>query len=209
VTRTARLVAAALATVLAVVLLLLAADARRWQRTFATGDVAFRTTPTESRVWSAQTILPGDPARRLLAVDDDLAFRRAVRLFRLGRPRTGFLFDPRLVALRTTAQAALTKEIRRDRDVNPRRAGESANLLGSLALAAAATPDQQQRLNALQVAVGALQIGLQLDPADENAKFNLEVALRRLRAQPKPKSNTSPSSGNGTGAGTMSPGSGY
>jgi hypothetical protein len=207
--RTLLVVLAAVATVAAVLLLVLAADVRRWERTFASGDVAFHSAPTAGRLWTPSEILPGDPARRLLGVEDDLAYRRAVRYFRLGRPRAGFLFDPRMVAQRTTAQGELTKAIVRDRYSNPRRAGAAANLLGALALSAASTPDQQQRLNALRVAVGTLQVALQLDPENENAKFNLEVALRRLKAQPKPRNSTDPSQNTAPGAGTLLPGSGY
>jgi hypothetical protein len=127
----------------------------------------------------------------------------------MGRPRIGIVLDAQTIALRTTAEDELARVAQRDRRSDPRRAGEAANLLGVLALVDSATPDQQQRLNALRVAIATLQAAVDLDPSNQNAKFNLEVALRRLSSQPRARAHQQPKKGHSHGAKLTLPGQGY
>ena len=94
--------------------------------------------------WTPDQLAPFGLARRLLAVDDDLAFRRAVLAFH--RARTGIpSFDNGLegTALRVEAEAALARSIRSD--TNARRASAAANLLGVLSVIDATSPAGARR----------------------------------------------------------------
>ena len=66
---------------LATVLILFALDVRAWQGTFTQSDVRFRAQRSHIGLWRSPAVLPGDPARAVLGVDDALAYRRAVQLF--------------------------------------------------------------------------------------------------------------------------------
>ena len=70
----------AVLVLLAVVLALAAHDALSWRSTLDRGDARLTSRPASAQ-WRASTLLPGDPTRSLLALDDDLALRRAVRAF--------------------------------------------------------------------------------------------------------------------------------
>src|SRR5687767_9590467 len=94
------LLAAGVLLGLAVVLALLAFDVRTWDRTIASADARFRTDPSPPALWEASEVLPFEPARKLLDLDDDLEYRRGARLFRLGRPREPVLGFPRLPGFR-------------------------------------------------------------------------------------------------------------
>ena len=58
---------------------LLASDVRHWEERLVRDDLSFRETPNRPDLFERQERIPG-AARRLLAIDDDLAFRRALHL---------------------------------------------------------------------------------------------------------------------------------
>src|SRR5438876_8304817 len=74
------LVAALLAGI-AVVLALLAVDVRAWQTTVARDDLRFRALPAHKGLWRPQTILPGDPASKLIGTGAALDLRHALQYF--------------------------------------------------------------------------------------------------------------------------------
>jgi hypothetical protein len=191
----------------AVFLALLARDVGRVQAALRTGDVqAADTRRTSLPSWSAHELLPFGLARRLLAVEDDLAFRRAVSLFN-GAHTLIPSYDQGLegTSLRVQAEAALAREIRTD--ANRPRAATAANLLGVLALADATSADQSS--TPIERSIFEFQAAIHLDPDNEPAKANLELAYQ-LTAPPSSLRGNSPKRGRAhSGASASSPGHGY
>jgi hypothetical protein len=163
-----------------------------------------RTTPAAVR---ATPWLPGDPARRLLALDDDLALRRAVQAFLVAQatPRG---YDNGVTRTRVRAGAEVVLS-----DVaafgTPARASQAGNLLGVLvagggSVTGGVTADDRAR--------EAFENAVRRDPANADAKYNLELLLRRTRAT---ASRNGPGTGSGAlgqgrrGAGSGTPGRGY
>jgi hypothetical protein len=207
-----RLIALGLAVVsalVAVFALALAFDAHRWRTELADDDVGFRTSPSAPRLWTTETVLPGDPAARLLAVHDDVRYRGALRTFYVARLRRASAGDPEIEAARGEAQVELVELSRTDSYA--RRRAEEYNLLGVLALAGARSIDRSARVGTLLEAVGYFRDAVRLDRANEDAAFNLETAMRRLRDEPRSfqeRGGRRPRD-NATSAGLRTPGSGY
>lgn len=191
-------------------LVVLALDVRRWQSAVESELARFHAAAEpETEVTAAETA-PFHSARRLLGVDDDLAYRHALRIFRLAMPRSHFSGSrPDLGGLRGQAQAELTSVafVEPDR----RRRARAVNLLGVLALLEAGERPPQLRGSALEKAVDRFRIALRLDPSDGDAKFNLEVTMRQLQSDAEQGGAASSSRGGGQapGAGLAGPGRGY
>jgi hypothetical protein len=204
------LVVASLAAVAAVLFLLAAFDVKRWQERIANDDVRFSVAPATSNLWQANALLPGDPARRLLSLPDDVRYRLAVQAFLASHPREAGFLLPELEAARVEAQVRL-REIAQ-RETNAQRRSEVLNLLGALSTAAAQWQQQaQQGVESLEASVAYYTEAVRLDRTNEDAMFNLEVLLRRLGDEPPsfetpggrlPRENASL-------GGLRSPGTGY
>ena len=171
------LVASGACAVLAVVLALFARDVGRWPQAIRSGDVAAAGPARPAGVsWTVDETLPFSPARQALGVGDDLAFRRAVLRFRLAYTR-----DLQLARTsgagqaRIRAETALAREIRGDSD--RRRASAASNLLGILALVDAATAPAGNV--PIDRSVFEFQDAVRLDPANEQAKTNLELLYQQ------------------------------
>jgi hypothetical protein len=74
---TRRLVAAAGLLGIAAVLVLFARDTWHWQRAVHDADARAALAPISPAAWKADTALPAGLTRRLLGLDDDVAFRQA------------------------------------------------------------------------------------------------------------------------------------
>lgn len=202
-----RIAAAVVLAAAGVVALLLARDVEHRRASFAHDDALLRTAPLRAS-WAPQQLVPAGAASAFLAVRDDVAYRRALRLLRLGRPHELVFETPAALGLRAEAQLELARLAQSPGDRVRRSRAE--NFLGGLALAGAAEdPDSEPSL--LQNAVESFRAAIADDEADEDAKFNLELALSRLR---QVQSTTVPRSsiGNassGRGAGVGRAGSGY
>jgi len=204
-----RLILAGAAVLVAGVLLVLAADVLRWQDAMKDDG-------------HADTVVPFGAARRLLALDDDLALRNAVRLYRgvAGQARD---YDPTLVRrARIEAEVALA-------DVASSQSGSQASqaddLLGILAFAdSTAGSDTSSPFGSLfgaatagtapsvEGSVGAFQNAVLLDGNNAAAKYNLELVLRLLKASGRRAGGTpsaGPRGGGKRGAGGGTPGRGY
>jgi hypothetical protein len=198
----------AVALAAGVILLLLAVDVGRWNTALARGDVRFKFAPTRMDLWQPDETLPFHPARRLLGVDDDLAYRDALRRFYLARPHANKWSQTNIDALRSQATVWLAEYIREGKD--PRRRSQAANLLGVMGLGLAATDDPGQRLRFLLFASRSFRGALTMDQTNEDAKFNLELALRLLRQSPTSTGGgAARGPGRGGGAALSKPGSGY
>jgi hypothetical protein len=157
---------------LGLVLLLLALDVARAERQLAADDARFLTQPRISGYWRDTGLLPFGAGRRLLGAEDDVAHRRAVQRFWLGRPGDGLTPTPARLAQRAQAQAELAQT---EADGGP-GASQTATLLGVLALLT--PPDQAERTQVVRAAGGAFRRAIVLDAANDDAKFDLESILR-------------------------------
>jgi hypothetical protein len=191
---------------LAVLLLLFAADARRWGKRLAADDLRFAANPLPANLWQPRELAPFGVARGVLGIDDDLQYRRAVKLFRLGRPREN-LSGKLPAALRAQSQIALSEvsETGTDRV----RRSQAANLLGILSFALAVR-DPSLTTTFLQNAVANFRDAMALDVSNADARFNLEYALFQLKGgdDQQPKGSDRPGDPRG-GAGLAKPGRGY
>ncbi|MGZ4394743.1 MAG: hypothetical protein ACXVZ2_05205 [Gaiellaceae bacterium] len=206
--RPGRVALAVLLVVLAVVAALLAADVRAWPAALHSGDARYAASPAAAR-WHPSTVLPSGLTGGLLGTGDDVAARRAIRLFRLAHGAHGSL-DQELQTQGLRAQAELAlSDLARSSD--PRVAAQASDLLGVLAFGdlasgGGANPDQADR------AVSAFVNAVRLYPADEAAKVNLELVLRLFRASGIRLGATAGAGTHGQGrhgAGTGIPGGGY
>lgn len=200
------------AIALAAFLALLAADVLRWRGHLEEADLRTGSGAADSELWIADTRLPGDPAATLLEVDDDVAFRRALRLFRLGNPRRPARNQSDL-NVRLAADARLAEVA--DSDPSPAIRSRAAMLRGLLSLEAArGEPLRAQTL--LRRALADLRSAIRLDDRNADAKYDLELVLRLLRTveeESPPGSGQGQQQqrgqGQGQGAGTSGSGSGF
>jgi hypothetical protein len=182
--RVAAVVIGVLAAGAAVFVLVVAADVRSWRTQLAADDARFQAYPASEDLWQTSTILPADVAGRLLGTTDDIRYRQAANSFFLARPlRRGHQL-PELDAARAEAQLVLARLFSDESDA--RRRSQVGNFYGALSLAVLQYQDLEQRASTLEAAVATLQEAVRIDPTNDEAKYNLESAIRRLRAQPPP-----------------------
>lgn len=207
--RVGLVVGAAVCLALAAMLTLLAADVSRWDHALRAGDVRYRGNPGDRDLWNPTALVPLGTARTVLGVDDDLAFRQAVRALRLSRLEETETPDTKLALQRADAEARL--EAIGARDGDPARRSRAKTLLGVLHLATRVA-DAEEQAAALKVAVVNLQEAIALDPENSDAKFNLEFALQQRRGGLSASGAATPNpsgAGSTSGAATGSSGSGY
>ena len=197
---------AAVACILAAVfLVLLALDARAWSSRFPADDLRYRHDASASKLWSPRELSPFGLDRKTLGIGDDVAYRLALREFRIGRP-----LEPQFSTAATThrvqAQIALT-DVAHSRD-HAARASQAANLLGVLGFAMA-TQDAGQRETFLNNAITAFRQAIALDPTNDDALFNLEYALDQLKGSGEQQAGGSERLGQRGKAGSKPTGHGY
>lgn len=196
--------------VVGIFLILLATDVLRWSNDLQASDVRYRANPSAAGLWQIDALVPGDPGRSLLGIDDDLALRKAVRSLELSRLGSRAHYQPQLIVQRADAEARLQTLASGGGDRTQR--SRAAELLGVLQLASP-TSNPQQRSAFLLKAVANLQKAIQLDPTNDEAKYNLEVALRgthgvqTVQGSPTPNVTTGRPGSRGAAAG--GPGGGY
>ena len=183
----------------------LAADVVRAERAVAQGDARFGAVSGRQGMWDADTTLPYGLTRAVLGIEDDVAYRAAVQRFRLARPRRPVEQFAQL-AVRAGADRALARAAREQTD--PDRRAALHNLRGALSL-------EEARLGSdsgppIRRAVTQFRLAVELDPGNEDAQYNLELALRLLARS----GATSGGSGEraatpASGAGSATAGSGY
>ena len=202
--------------VLAAGLALVALDVAGWRGELASGDVRYRAFPGDARLWHPPERAPFHSSERLLGIEDDLAYRNAIRTVRIGRLGDPTVSDPRLAILRTDASVRLESVVLND--PHPERRSAASNLLGVLSIVAfnaqgAGGGGAPDRSELLLNAVASFRQAIELDPDNADAKFNLEALLQRgagilpteAAGGKKPQAG-----GRGSrGAGAGEPGSGY
>jgi hypothetical protein len=180
--RTLALAGAFVALGVAVVLILLAVDVRRYERALADDDATFRANPARQDLWEPPQLVPFGAARGMLGVGDQIAYRRAVRLFALGEPRVHLLeTTPAMQRYRSEAAVTLWRLGQSDR-VAWRRSRE-LNLLGVLDLLALGANEPIERMRGLLRATASFRRAIAADERGaEQAKVNLELSLRMIAA---------------------------
>ena len=188
--------------VLAVLVALLGADVRGWQRTLAIGDA------TPSASWDASPRVPANLAGRLLGVPDDVRVLRAIERYRQTVSVRARLDN----ALGATAERAAAEiALAAIANGHGSRASQAATLLGVLTFGDLARGGGRDSSQA-ETTVGNFQSAVRADPSNELAKFDLELALRVLAARGVRVGPGIGSGGGATGhkgAGTGTPGTGY
>ena len=171
---------AALCALGAAVLMLLAVDAHTWKTTVARDDLRFRALPAHRDLWTPTTILPGDPASELIGTGSTMQYRHALQYFwysRVGGDPQTRLDTP---TLRANTQDRLQTLISTAPNSSERSA--AANLLGVLVVTAPALDSDKNAIKQILVrAREYFQQSIALDPANVDAKQNLELVLRIQR----------------------------
>lgn len=206
--RSVRVVLALVALVLALAAVLLAVDVGRWRDQIAAGDRQLAASPVAPARFTPSTLLPGDPARRLLGVADDIRLREAIRAFAVAQ-RTGAGFDNgQTRSLRQAEADGLLEGV--VLSGTPDQVAQADVLIGVLAFAKTSAPNGVTTPGAR--AIAAFTEAARLEPANTAAKFDLELTLRALAPSgTRPGSNPS-TGGKGPGhggAGAGLPGSGF
>jgi hypothetical protein len=191
-----------------VLVALLAADVRSREEAVRVGDLRFAQEPATAR-WSASVRLPGDPALRLLGVEADVVFRRvAQRVVAVRAAGKGVDNGVSESRTRGEVEALLANQ---SRSSDGPRASAADNLAGILAF------DDTRQLGPsapapVERSVADFEDAIRRDPANEDAKFNLEFLLRSLVAKGvRPGSSGAPGgpARGRRGAGAGLPGHGY
>jgi hypothetical protein len=202
-----RIALAAVLIVASVFAALLAADVRSWQDGIRAGDAQFLQEPASAR-WETPTLLPFHFARDLLGIDDQIAFRRAAQTFE-DVQALGCGFDNCITANRARADLESTLgDIARGPDRSRDSAAE--NMIGILAFADSKSTGSTKAADPNE-ALANFQSAVQLDPANTDAKFNLEWLQRELSATGQREEDTSDAGvgGRGTQGGRGRPNKGY
>ena len=206
--RYVRIALAVLLVFAALVLVLVAIDVGRWRDRIDGGDRTIAASPLATVGWTPSTIVPFDPAARIVGLGDDIALRGAIHDFLVAR-HTGEGFDngEERTMRQDEAQASLAAVILSG---SPRQVAQADVLLGVLAFDRAATLGGTADPGAQSVEV--FTDAARIDPSDTAAKFDLELLLRALApVGTRPGSNPSAGSkGRGNhGAGAGLPGGGF
>ena len=170
-----------LLAVAGIVAVILAADVRSWHD--ATQGTAVRASAAPARAirLQASTTLPSGVSEEILGIQHDRRWLEAVQRFTVAYRDT--LGANELVrsdyVLLNRGEAALEKVTQ---DPDPARASRAFNLLAVLVFRAAVPGTGPSDITLIQRSVTDLQHAVQLDASDEQAKANLELALRALIA---------------------------
>lgn len=214
-----RLVAAAVVLVLAVLLALVARDAWHWSRAMRDADARASLGYVSPGAWNAQTTLPSHLVRRLLGIDDDLAYRQAA----MGALNAyAHVPTAQQQRQRSILESALARISRGDSDRV--RAASAADDLGALLYFDPPSPGNAQNpyqdpslapasgdLSPSQRALDQFTLAARLDPENATAQRNLEVLLREAsRSSKNQTTRVGVGERLGTkGSGSRLPGHGY
>jgi tetratricopeptide (TPR) repeat protein len=140
-----------------------------------TSDTAFRADPRRADLW--QVDKRSSAVEELLGSEDDVAFRKASRLFELLRERGRNPYDFDASAFRADAQLALVEagNVGLPTEVQSR----SANL-DAIMTVEEAIGDPRNSPALFERALKSFHRSIQLNPDNEEAKYNLELLIRLL-----------------------------
>lgn len=164
----------------ATLLVLFALDARAWQTSVRRDDMRFRALLDHNDLWRPATILPGDPAGRVLQTGDAIAWRHALQSFWYTHIGANPQSQQDLPKLRARAQAQLLDLMTSATTAEER--SDAANLLGVLVITTPVSAGSQTaQIQVLKQSIQYFTQAVELDSADTDAKQNLELVLRVTR----------------------------
>jgi hypothetical protein len=162
---------------LATVCALFAVDVRAWQGTITQSDLHFRAQRSHPGLWRSPALLPTDPARSVLGLDDALSYRQALQFFWFSNVGSSTGGQADLAATRVAAETELQTLMTSGATAEER--SHAANLLGVMTVTAPAnSPTQKEEI---KTAIGYFQQAVIADPRNYDAKLNLELLLRVAR----------------------------
>jgi hypothetical protein len=194
---------------IAVVLAVLAVDVLRTPGWVSEDDSRFASSPIRSSgLWNEPGMLATRARITTLGLDDDFAYRRIVSQYsrlRPGQAEQGL--DQERDARWAKLQFDLANQSRENPD--PELRSELQNVMGVTLLARYlyASPDQRNML--LSNAVGAFRTAVELDPSNDEAKTNLELAMRAYSPILFPSNAPDAGGARGQESGQGRSGSGY
>lgn len=203
------LVMAIVAVPIAIVLMVFAIDVLRTPGWISADDARFQSAPRRgSGRWNEPGIIATRARIRVLGVADDLAYRRTVALFERLQPGTA---DQLTNPAQENQWAKLQFELTTGSRENPNtdRRSELQNLLGVLLLARYLYASPDERSNLLTNAIGSFRTAVELDPGNDDAKLNLEMALRAYGPTLFPSNAPDTGGARGQKSGQGRAGSGY
>lgn len=155
----------------------LAVDLLRAENRIDAADTAFTTGIDRNVTWNADTLLPVGLSRMILGLGDDVAFRRAVQRFWLSKPR-----DPLREFADVTRRSGAERELARlgESDSSAERRAVVLTMRGALLLEEARNTTTQRQVF-VRRAIEQFRKAVILDPANADAVYNLELALKLLR----------------------------
>ena len=168
-------VAVVVLVALAAVLVALAADVLRWDRTMRQEDVMYASGAPAA--WQPSTLLPAGLSRNALGLADDVEFRGTVDEFWRSEPRAALqAFTD--VTRRTAAERRIARLMGEEPD--PARRSVLATMRGALLLEEARNSPVQRHVF-LRRAIEQFRRASELDPSNVDAVFDLELSLKLLR----------------------------
>jgi hypothetical protein len=200
---------ATMLAIAAVAVLGLAWQVDRWRSTMRDDDLHFQVSPIAKDLWRAPDGPGAGLVKRALAVDDDLAFRRAEQLFvQVHVGASDYGAETRRLAAFGQAQSTL-EALARD-DPSPARRSRAANLLGILLFENAASAQDNAPL-LLRQSLSAFRRAVLASAADDDAKYNLELLTTILQPSGERRRDAPQDTGGEglKGAGVAGPGKGY
>jgi hypothetical protein len=200
-------IVAVLCVPVAIALALLAVDVLLVPGEVRADDTRFEGAPLRQRTpWEDVGLLPEDVSARLLDIEDDLDYRRTILLYARTDPRRVQITTPEQEALRGQVVVELTLRSRNEPD--PERRSQLLNLHGALTMGRFSSDPRERDANLIS-AVDSFRTAIRLDPDNDDAKINLEFALRA--AAPGQLSGQNPERGAARGerAGAGRAGGGY
>jgi hypothetical protein len=203
------LAASIVAVPIALVLIVLAIDVLRTPGWVSEDDSRFAGSPPRaSGLWNQPGLVATRARLEALGLEDDFAYRRIVASF--ARVRPGYAdvgIDQEQETRWAKLQFDLTNQSRENPD--PELRSELQNLMGVTLLARYlyASPDQRNML--LSNAVGAFRNAVELDQTNDDAKLNLELAMRAYSPILFPSNAPDAGGAHGQESGQGRSGSGY
>ena len=184
---------------------LLARDVWRQHDALRDGDARAEAAQVAAQSYDAPHSVPFDPAARLLGVEDDIAYRGLVAeaIALAGKPAA----TPAQARARAPVVSALQRIQSR---ANGRRAAEAAVILGVLVNSEPEDPARRVETPS-EKAARHFRAAIAVDPANIDAKRNLELVLQQERTQNQ-RGRSTRGGGDipgGGGAGLAPPGGGY
>lgn len=200
---------ALLSSGIAIVLVLLALDAKAWRTTISRDDLRFRALPAHTQLWRPATVLPGDPASLLIGTKTTVRYRRALQYFWFSHIGSNPEVRQDAPTLRAAAQDKLQRLI--VSAPNSRQRSAAANMLGVLVVTTPSIANDPTAITqTLTRSAQYFQQAIVLDPGNRDAKENLELVLRLTRPGKGKIGNDARSGyGFGKGQGIGNEGSGY